>query len=84
MPSIRIRKNSLLDKKTIITIALKLSALKVKKEMLLQNLGLNSIEEKMPIRDNKKVALLCKISKEYNKFIKMFIKKIGLRALLKH
>lgn len=86
MPSTRTRKNSLLDKKTIALIASKPS---VPENIYAQIYNsriknLNTTDKHIPVSEDKKAALLRKISKEYNEFIEMFIEKTGLKALLKH
>ena len=83
IPSTRTKQNSLLDKKIIALITSKLSIPKVK-EIPLQEQDLNTTDKDIPVSEDKEAASLYRIPKEYNEFIKIFIKKIGLRALLKH
>jgi hypothetical protein len=74
----------LADKKTITSIASILTVLKNKKRS--QYKGVNSAKQhvsSVAAREEEKSVTL-NILVVYNEFIKMFIKKIGLRALLKH
>jgi NADH:ubiquinone oxidoreductase subunit K len=74
----------LADKKIIISIALILTVLRNKKR--LQYKGVNSAKQyvlSVAAREGEK-SITLNILVVYNKFIKMFINKIGLRALLKH
>jgi hypothetical protein len=74
----------LADKKTITSIALTLTIPKNKKRS--QYKGVNSAKQhvsSVAAREGEK-SVTPNILAVYNEFIKMFIKKTGLRALLKH
>jgi hypothetical protein len=74
----------LVDKKIITSIALTLTVPRNKKR--LQYKGVNSAKQhvlSVAAREGEK-SITPNILAVYNKFIKMFIKKTGLRALLKH